>query len=563
MGRLKIQYLFLYAFVVICCFTSCRNDDETALEHALEHEHVTTQKVDLQDFPEILDHVQSLQTKDRRLQIDPSSNPYSTATRDEAVVLLNIDLDNVVQSQDENDRSNFAISAVAETSQTTDEFRFLTYNLVVAEYAEEEYSFIVEYEYDRDWVAAQVIDAYDYATFTGFIRFYSIYGQFVQEHAYTNGQVQSTRGSDPCSDDGDDDPDPDPTGGDGPTVVITCGCEPSHNGGSSNSLCSCSLPDIIIIYNFAPDGDPNKDPLRSPDPCGPGPGGGDDPQGDGDGSNTLPDECFLPNGDPIDCENPDIPLTPEELQMHYFSLLTVLNGHIGPTFWEEHMEEVTWLGNNKKIASDILYLIYENNHSSEIFNLVMNTLANFITYSPSNYPGMNDGFPFEWWNDDFFIKFSGNLDIPADDPNNPNEIPNAKEAILFRIFPQYAALHIQNSFTALSRAQELAPTFSDGLSGLDDGKGDAFRHAFWNALGTAEFGGNMMKLFADAHEWMQSGLDVDMDNFNNEKGRLIAEAYGYTFSTSDITISNGIEAAVYSGILNYIYGGVLTNTNLP
>ena len=35
---------------------------------------------------------------------------------------------------------------------------------------------------------------------------------------------------------------------------------------------------------------------------------------------------------------------------------------------------------------------------------------------------------------------------------------------------------------------------------MRDGRADAFRHAYWNALGTAEFGSNITQIFTDAHE---------------------------------------------------------------
>ncbi len=563
MGRLKFHLFIGACLIMALTFLGCQEDDNSTIAPTADHKHVHTQKVDLQEFPEVMQYLQKTIPEDFQLQVNRASNPRH-ASRNNDLLLLNIDIENATQSWDENDTSNFSIAASAETVEPPNEFRFITYNLVIAEYADTHYSFVVEYEYDRDWIAAQPVGAYDYTTFTGYIRFYDIYGQFVQEHTYANGTVITSFGSDPCGDD-DGDPNDNPDGGDGPTIVITCGCDPSHNGGSNNPLCSCTLPDIITIYNFGPkDGDASKDPLRSADPCGPGPGGGDGGDPGGGDIPDLPDECFLPNGDPIDCENPNIPLTPQELQENYFSLLDVLENHVGDNFWTSHMDEVFWLGDNKQIASDLLYLIMENSSSDEIFELVLNTLAEFITYTPTNYPGMTEGYPFDWWNDESFIKFSGNFNMPADNPNHPDEIPNAKEAVLFRLFPRYAALHIQNSITALNRAEELAPTYSDGASGLHNGKADAFRHAFWNAMGAAEFGSEMMKLFADAHEWLQAdGDELEMDFFNNHWGRQLAISYGYTFDTPDATISNGIELAVSSGLLKYIYGGSLIFTNLP
>ncbi|GAB5400221.1 MAG: hypothetical protein Aureis2KO_18060 [Aureisphaera sp.] len=386
MGGLRTNIRQLISLAIFICLSGCQNDDNTINDQHVDHKHIRIQKVSLHDFPEIANYVNRLTTKDNPLRVQPSSNPYANQSRDVDLVLLDVDLDNVIQSLDENEKSNFAISASAETSGTPTEFRFVTYNLVISEYGEEAYSFIVEYEYDRNWIASQPIGNFDYSTLSGFIRFYDIYGQFVQEHTYVNGQVLALRGSDPCNDD-DTDPDPDPTGGgDGPTVVITCGCDPSHNGGNSNPVCSCTLPDIITIYNFGPEGgDTDKDPLRSPDPCSDGTGGGDGGDGDGDGGNTnLPDECFLPNGDPIDCENPNIPLTPQELQENYFSLLTAL-GDLVPDFWTDYIPEMLWLGDNKDIASEMLYYLVDENYSESSVHFVMEALTSTMEGGQVNF----------------------------------------------------------------------------------------------------------------------------------------------------------------------------------
>lgn len=60
----------------------------------------------------------------------------------------------------------------------------------------------------------------------------------------------------------------------------------------------------------------------------------------------------------------------------------------------------------------------------------------------------------------------------------------------------------------------------------NDGQRDAFRHAFWNALLTAEFGAAWTEQFATAHE-AAPGNPADreaMDLYNNEVGRRIALA---------------------------------------
>ena len=84
------------------------------------------------------------------------------------------------------------------------------------------------------------------------------------------------------------------------------------------------------------------------------------------------------------------------------------------------------------------------------------------------------------------------------------------------------------------------------------GKSDAFRHAFWNALDTAEFGEVVTKLFTDAHEYGQTGIDVNMDLNNNKVGRDIANNYNFSFNTPDNVISNAVKQAVLNGELRYI-----------
>ena len=58
----------------------------------------------------------------------------------------------------------------------------------------------------------------------------------------------------------------------------------------------------------------------------------------------------------------------------------------------------------------------------------------------------------------------------------------------------------------------------------NDGHNDAFRHAFWNARLTAEFGEGWTRQFTTAHEGNNPGSSTReaMDLYNNEVGRKIA-----------------------------------------
>lgn len=63
---------------------------------------------------------------------------------------------------------------------------------------------------------------------------------------------------------------------------------------------------------------------------------------------------------------------------------------------------------------------------------------------------------------------------------------------------------------------------------LHNGRGDAFRHCYWNALMTIHINYNQAKIIADQHENSSSGPDNEksVDRKNNEVGRRIGISSG-------------------------------------
>ncbi|TXE15958.1 hypothetical protein ES692_14475 [Psychroserpens burtonensis] len=229
--------------------------------------------------------------------------------------------------------------------------------------------------------------------------------------------------------------------------------------------------------------------------------------------------------------------------------------------------EANWLMNTTTqeqldaIASYInsLEQTEEDGYNQGDIDFVIDVINNLIgtttsTYDESNYPGKDDGLPFEWWLDEDYIRNSGDFNIAFEGA------PNAKEVAVFALFFEDSPAHIVNSTIAFAKAQELV---ADGtLTGIGDGKADAFRHAYWNALGTADFGPGTMKVFADAHEWGETGLSVTMDFYNNHKGRIIGTPH-YNTNVSDEVLSDEVLEAVNDGDLKYINSsGNLVHTNL-
>lgn len=251
-------------------------------------------------------------------------------------------------------------------------------------------------------------------------------------------------------------------------------------------------------------------------------------------------------------------------------LINTINSYLDIPLTEEQEDWILSSEENINLANKLLDFLLLNNSQDDILfaqNIIDNitTSGNLPVFTENDFPGLEESFPFEWWKDDDFIINSGNLDMASETISAPFETPNAREALLFATFPYQALLHVENSQDALDKSQSLAAnnTFNQSIvKSLVNGKGDAFRHSYWNALDTAEFGEAITKLFTDAHEFNQSGLDVDMDLFNNSKGRQIAIDNNFSFFTSSETISSSILTAVTNGNLKYIFPTDINGTIL-
>lgn len=87
----------------------------------------------------------------------------------------------------------------------------------------------------------------------------------------------------------------------------------------------------------------------------------------------------------------------------------------------------------------------------------------------------------------------------------------------------------------------------------NDGHRDAFRHAYWNALMTQQFGENWTRAFATAHEG-GPGNPANreaMDLYNNEVGRSIGAA---NRNATPDQLANLVEQALNQGKLTVING---------
>ena len=211
-----------------------------------------------------------------------------------------------------------------------------------------------------------------------------------------------------------------------------------------------------------------------------------------------------------------------------------------------------WANENVENYNQLIQYRIDNKWSDEseefVEELIEGLEANTQPiYNSSDYPGDNEGMPFEWWNNKEFI--IENLKM-KDESNLLEEDPNEREILLFMAYPAQALLHIKNSNFALNTSVELVE--NGVLTRIHNGKADAFRHAYWNAFDTAQFGSYVTKLFTDAHEWNSANqpLESQMDFYNNQIGRNIGQDLSF-YSTPEL-VKQTILNEIAEGSLKYL-----------
>jgi hypothetical protein len=104
---------------------------------------------------------------------------------------------------------------------------------------------------------------------------------------------------------------------------------------------------------------------------------------------------------------------------------------------------------------------------------------------------------------------------------------------------------------ASNRAIAYANARAWTANSLHNGRGDAFRHCFWNALMTRRIGRSQASKVATGHENANKGpaAERSMDLYNNLKGREIGQA-----SSSDSNADARCKAAALNGTLRCCCG---------
>lgn len=106
----------------------------------------------------------------------------------------------------------------------------------------------------------------------------------------------------------------------------------------------------------------------------------------------------------------------------------------------------------------------------------------------------------------------------------PQMLSTEEIAVMSMLLAKKDYAGILDQFEMTEQAKEAALTvYPDSV---DDGQGDAFRHAYWNALMAQRYGPEWTEMYGNAHEKVGGNPPnrEAMDLFNNELGREIGTA---------------------------------------
>ena len=214
-------------------------------------------------------------------------------------------------------------------------------------------------------------------------------------------------------------------------------------------------------------------------------------------------------------------------------------------------EQEAWIVNSDENtnATDLLLNFLLANDSQDDILFVQNiinqitTIGNLPIFTENDFPGLEENFPFEWWNNENFVNSNISLDV---DDEGFSDL-NAAEKLLVRLYPE-AALAIR--FNKDIAINETISRF--GTNGRND-RSDSFRHAFFNAMNSNDTLGSIARVFSDAHEFEVPDLlilEKEMDLFNNNVGHTIGE--DASIFISDENLSNIVFTAFANGELRFL-----------
>ena len=541
---------------VMTILSSCQQDDNTSpVEQNEAHAHHNTiRTVSAGDIPEVMDFLRTKSNDQLQFVLTNDQGVYDgTRNHTEDLSLTTPLLDQIKQATNGYGKSSYSFKLIEE--ETKEGVYFL--NLIVKEYGDMLYMYILKYVPSQDWLDTYQGD-FSLGSFKGEIYVYSETGRYVAVVNLDNGVSVSSEGraNDEC---------PDPTDPDNPDG--NSGGSPSGDGGSDGSTTSGTGPGssgsdipIDITAEFGWRCNWRNQLHANPNDCNnPGMGGEWVILIDDAHRSMINDVvCPPPNNDcDVDCEfgvGPNCECLPEDTEeVETIDVPTTIEINPGQILRdrlgiETDSPEDLLLSDNPYIEEAILDLLSENSWNDDDLAWVNDLLETLLItgiedFDEFNYPGIDEGFHFEWWLDKDFINENISFDLLDEGLGDLT----AREKVLVVLYPIQALIIKNNKEPA---TLETVDRF--GFNGRNE-KSDAFRHAFFNAMNANDAGRRVANLFSDAHESEVPTnliLEKEMDLFNNEVGLDIGD--DASIFVSDQELSDQVWDALTDGELRFL-----------
>ncbi|WP_143080501.1 DUF6973 domain-containing protein [Algoriella xinjiangensis] len=239
-----------------------------------------------------------------------------------------------------------------------------------------------------------------------------------------------------------------------------------------------------------------------------------------------------------------------------------------------NISQLMFLYNNENIANHLFSILNNyNTHSQETYLWVINYLSHIDNISAADYFNQNP----QDLEVLFYFSSNGEGFIQAwleELINNTNEYPlnntfyifqydyksqmSTEELNIFNtLSPQSQFKYLKNAYNALNKAASLYPYSTH------NGKGDAFRHAYFNTLNVISIGKYYTEKLTTAHEnrppnYAFAFKETNMDLFNNNVGRNYGDLI---LAGNSSSAENLIKLALQNGELMYLTP--LGNDNCP
>lgn len=127
-------------------------------------------------------------------------------------------------------------------------------------------------------------------------------------------------------------------------------------------------------------------------------------------------------------------------------------------------------------------------------------------------------------------------------------------------FTIYHHMSLKNRFTYLTNAKQAEETARAKYpaSSLYNGKGDAFRHAYFHALNSITIGSELSLKLGNAHEIGSDLTEKAIDLYNNAFGRSYLQTSNVGESALDF-----VSRSLSNGSLLYLYNLGINDTVIP